>query len=151
VPVPYLACMIAAAAAYHLPVRVLPAIQAVEGGYVGAVSPNRDGSHDLGIMQVNSRWVKPLAAYTGLPEQAVSLRLILSPCFGVASAAAILKGYLVETHGNMLQAIGYYHSHTPGLSGPYRMKVLEHAIAMAPLPGAPHRHKHKAGPPAAAP
>jgi hypothetical protein len=151
VPVPYLACMIAAAAAYHLPVRVLPAIQSVEGGYVGAVSPNRDGSHDLGVMQVNSRWVKPLAAYTGLPEQTVSVRLILSPCFGVASAAAILKGYLIESHGNMLQAIGYYHSHTPGLGGPYRLKVLQHAMEMSPQGGLPHKHKHKLRPPPAAP
>jgi hypothetical protein len=31
------------------------------------------------------------------------------------------------------------------------MKVLQQAMEMAPLPGAPHRHKHKAGPPAAAP
>lgn len=30
--IPFLACMVATAAFYHLPPRVLPAIQAVEGG-----------------------------------------------------------------------------------------------------------------------
>ena len=35
--VPFLACMVAAAAWYHLPPRVLPSIQAVEGGRPGLV------------------------------------------------------------------------------------------------------------------
>jgi soluble lytic murein transglycosylase-like protein len=145
VPVPYLACMLAAATAYHLPVRALPAIQAVEGGYVGAVIPNRDGTHDLGVMQVNSRWTKAVAAYTHLPEQVVVVRLITNPCFNIKISAAILRGYLIESHGNMMQAIGYYHSHTTGLSGPYRMKVLEEAMAMSAAEG------HHPAPPHGAP
>jgi hypothetical protein len=55
--VPFLACMASVAAFYHLPPRVLPAIQAVEGGSIGAIHQNRDGSQDLGVMQVNTRWV----------------------------------------------------------------------------------------------
>jgi hypothetical protein len=57
--IPYLACMALVAVVYHLPPRVLPAIQAVEGGTVGNVSQNVDGSSDLGVMQVNTLWLLP--------------------------------------------------------------------------------------------
>jgi hypothetical protein len=59
--VPFLACMALVASVHHLPPRVLPSIQAVEGGAVGSVSANTDGSSDLGVMQVNTLWLRPLA------------------------------------------------------------------------------------------
>jgi hypothetical protein len=138
--IPYYACMVAAATNYHLPVHALPAIQAAEGGYIGAVRADRDGSHDLGLMQVNTRWVLPLARFMRLPAQTVTVRLILSPCFNIACAAAILHGYVDETHGNVWQAIGDYHSHTPGLNTAYRFRVLEQSMLLPPLRVAPHKH-----------
>ena len=42
------------AAVYHLPPRVLPSIQAVEGGRVGLAHLNRNGTEDLGVMQINA-------------------------------------------------------------------------------------------------
>ena len=45
-PVPFLACMVAVSAFYGLPPRVLPSIQAVEGGQVGTVNRNLDGSEE---------------------------------------------------------------------------------------------------------
>jgi hypothetical protein len=142
-PIPFYACMIAAATAYHLPVHALPAIQAAEGGYIGAVSPNRDGSHDLGLMQVNTRWVQPLAQSTDLPPRTVAVRLIYSPCFNIVCAAAILRGYIVETHGNVWQAIGDYHSHTPGLNTAYRFRVLEEAMRLPGAKAALKKHAHR--------
>jgi soluble lytic murein transglycosylase-like protein len=128
-----MACMIAAAFANHLPARALPAIHAVEGGYVGSVHANGDGSHDLGMMQVNTLWVRPIASATGLPPQTVTVRLITDGCFNIAVAGRILRIYLDETHNNIWAAIGDYHSHTRGLNTVYRMKVFEEAMAM---PGA---------------
>lgn len=134
-PIPFYACMVAAAAAYHLPVHALPAIQATEGGYVGAAIPNKDGSHDLGLMQVNTRWVTPLSRSTGLPPQTVVTRLILSPCFNIAAAAGILRNYIDEEHGDVWRAIGDYHSHTVWLSTRYKLKVLSEAMKLPPLAG----------------
>ena len=54
------------ASLYNLPPRVLPSIHAVEGGRPGTVHVNADASQDLGVMQVNTRWVPALSAYTGL-------------------------------------------------------------------------------------
>ncbi len=128
--IPYLACMVAAASFWHLPPRVLPVIQQVEGGRVGMVSPNRDGSEDLGMMQVNTRWLGPLARFAAIPEPAVRARLIDEPCFNIAAAAAIMATYLLEEKGDLMRAVGDYHSHTPTLNLGYQLRVLARARAM---------------------
>jgi len=128
--VPFLACMLAAAAFYHLPPRVLPAIQAVEGGRIGTVSRNTDGSEDLGVMQVNTRWIPVLARYTLASGDATRTRLIGDPCFNIAAAGAILRTYLNETEGNVMLAVSYYHSHTPARGQEYLARVMRSAMAM---------------------
>ena len=133
--IPYLACMVAVAAFNHLPPRVLPSIQAVEGGSIGSVHRNQDGSEDLGVMQVNTRWVPPLARYTGLGEEVIRFRLIASPCFNIAAAGAILRVYLDEAHGDLMQAIGDYHSHTPALNVAYQAQVMRSAFKLFVHPG----------------
>jgi hypothetical protein len=122
--VPFFACMIAAASFHHLPVQALAAIQSVEGGTVGAIVGNKDGSADLGVMQVNSQWVPAIARATRTREDVVRYKLIQDGCFSVKVAAAILDVYKVEAHGNMLEAVGFYHSHTPDLKAAYQTKVL---------------------------
>lgn len=132
--IPYLACMVAAAAFYHLPPRVLPAIQAVEGGRPGLIHANANGTADLGPMQVNTIWIKPLADYTHMTQPAVMDRLIDDPCFNIAAAAAVMRLYLNEAHGDLLLAVGYYHSHSPALGAAYQQKVLAAAGTLfAPL------------------
>jgi hypothetical protein len=138
--IPYLACMIATAAFYHLPPRALPAIQVVEGGQVHMASRNTDGSDDLGPMQVNTVWLPWIARSTGLSTVAVRARLIDDPCFNIAAAGAILRTQLDEAHGNLLVAIGHYHSHTPERAAAYRIRVVVAAMRLfypgrAPGPG----------------
>ncbi len=128
--VPYLACMLATAHFYALPPRVLPAIQAVEGGRPGMVSPNANGSADLGLMQVNTLWVRPVAEVAGLDPVAARARLTDDPCFSIAAAGAILRAYLRETGGDLMRAIGDYHSHTPPLNAAYQSQVQGRARAL---------------------
>ncbi len=136
-PVPFLACMALVARMEHLPPRVLPSIAAVEGGVPGVPHRNNDGSEDLGIMQVNSRWLPAVARATHQPQGLVRLRLLNQPCFDIAVAGAILRVYLHEAHGNLLQAIGYYHSHTPSLSLRYQHNVVAAATRLFVHKGAP--------------
>ncbi len=133
---PFLACMAVVAQAYGLPPRVLPAIQAVEGGAPGLVHHNTDGSDDLGPMQVNTLWLPVLARTAELPVEEVRERLLTRPCFNVAAAGLILRGYLDETRGNLLRAVGNYHSHTPVLNLRYQARVLRSAAALfgPPMP-----------------
>lgn len=126
-PVQYLACIALVSAYYQLPPRVLPSIQVVEGGRAGLVSGNTDGSSDLGVMQINTRWVAPLARHTRQPESVVRQRLIDEPCFNIATAGAIMRIYLNEERGDLLRAVGDYHSHTPARNADYQTKVLRAA------------------------
>jgi hypothetical protein len=126
---PYLACMLQAAQFYALPPRVLPSIQAVEGGAPGTVHRNADGSFDLGVMQVNTLWVGPIANRIHAAPDAVAARLTNDACFNIAAAALILRGYLNESH-DLLEAVGDYHSHTRLLNLAYRSHVVAVAAAM---------------------
>lgn len=122
-PIPHLACMALVASIYHLPPRVLPAIHAIEGGRVGTVSSNANGTQDLGVMQVNTLWLPALARYTGLSEAEVRVRLVERACFNIAAAGAILRTHLNETRGDLMRAVGNYHSRTPTRHQQYRDKV----------------------------
>ncbi len=142
--VPFLSCMVAAAAFYHLPPRVLPSIHAVEGGQVGMIHTNTNNTADLGLMQVNTLWVQPRAQYAQMATQTVFARLRDDACFNIAASAAIMRVYLNEAHGNLMTAIGFYHSHTPALSGDYQQRVIDAAIGLfahptAALPPVAHR------------
>ena len=135
---PYLACMALVAQIYSLPPRVLPSIQAVEGGGPGTVHRNTDGSDDLGVMQINTLWLPALSRYTRLDPAEVRDRLLRRPCFNIAAAGLILRTYLDETRGNLLRAIGNYHSHTRVLNRRYQARVLRSAAALF-LPYRPGR------------
>ncbi len=124
---PYLACMGLVASLYHLPPRVLPSIQAVEGGSVGLAHRNTNDTEDLGVMQVNTSWLWSLARYTHSDPGTVYRRLRDEPCYNVAAAGAIMRTYLDETHGDLMQAVGNYHSHTPALNIAYQGMVLRSA------------------------
>lgn len=123
--VPFLACMLAVAQFNHLPPKVLASIQHIEGGSVGNVSPNSNGTEDLGLMQVNTIWIAPVARQTRQSEAAVRARLINDGCFNVAVAGAILRQYRAEAKGDLVVAIGYYHSHTNALAKGYQLQVRE--------------------------
>ncbi len=122
-PIPFLRCMVLAASFYGLPPRVLPSIQAVEGGAPNVVHYDSNGTEDLGVMQVNTLWVPALARVTRLTADGVRTRLLFDACFNIAAAAAILHTYLKETH-DLMRAIGDYHSHTPGLNQSYQLQVV---------------------------
>jgi hypothetical protein len=125
--VPYLACMALVAHLYALPPRVLPSIQAVEGGRPGTVRLDTNGTADLGVMQINTSWLPAFVAYTHLPPDIIRDRLTNSPCFNIAAAGAIMRTYLDETGGDLMRAIGDYHSHTALLSQAYQSEVMRAA------------------------
>ena len=118
------------ASIYNLPPRVLPSIHVVEGGQTSTVHINGDGTEDLGYMQVNTRWLPALSGYSGLSLPAVRQNLLSRPCFNIAAAGLILRGYLDETKGNLLLAVGNYHSHTPQLNSAYQQRVVNSALSL---------------------
>jgi len=148
--VPYLACMLAVSQFYHLPPRVLPSIQAVEAGRPGTISRNFNGTGDLGVLQVNSTWVPYLARAWEIPPSMVARRLIEDACFNIVSAGAIMRIYLDETRGDVVRAVGYYHSHTPERASLYQIRVIRASFALfgrpKPVTAKARRQIAQAGP-----
>jgi soluble lytic murein transglycosylase-like protein len=109
------------------PPHILPSIQAVEGGQPGVVHLNKDGSADLGLMQINTLWVPDIAevAHETIPE--TQARLVREPCFNIQAAALILRAYWRENGGAWMPAIGDYHSHTRPLNLAYQAHVMQKA------------------------
>ncbi len=119
--------MLLAASLYGLPPRVLPSIHSVEGGAPGVEHLNTDGTRDLGVMQINERWIPALVRYTGTPADRVRVRLLGGDCYNVVAAAWIMRTYLTESGGDLMRAIGYYHSHTGPIGAAYQSQVMRAA------------------------
>jgi len=115
--------MISVSSVAHLPPRILPVIQYIEGGRVGLVRPDTNGTDDLGVMQVNTIWVPALAGRARLSPAVTERALITDPCFNIAAAAVILRLYLRQDGGALLPAIGDYHSHSWALNRAYTLRA----------------------------
>jgi hypothetical protein len=123
-------CLTAAGNAYHEPPAVLVILLNVEGGRLGAVSPNTNGTVDIGPMQVNDIWLPKLAAHWATSRQAAYRALRDNFCANVEAGAWILRIGLDEAHGDFWEGVGYYHSHDPGYERAYLSSVLKQATRL---------------------
>ena len=118
------ACLMLAAQTYSVPPAVLVGIYQVEGGKPGqAVGPNKNGSYDLGPMQINTIWIPELADNWGVSNNTALKWVKDDPCTNMGVAAWILQGHMEET-GNLSQAIAHYHSRTPRYGYAYKGRVV---------------------------
>lgn len=126
-------CILAAAAAYREPPAVLLILLNVEGGTLGAVSYNTNGTVDIGPMQVNQIWIPEVAAHWHASERATFLALRDNFCANVEAGAWILRQGLDEANGDFWAGVGYYHSHDPGYRRAYLRAVLAQALRLEAL------------------
>jgi hypothetical protein len=54
-------CIYTAAAVYRVEPAIIASVLSVENGRVGTASKNKDGSYDLGVMQINTVWLDKLS------------------------------------------------------------------------------------------
>lgn len=112
-------CINQAAQTYHIPAKLIIAVLNVEQGKIGTAHKNKNGSVDLGDMQINSSW-KPI-----LTQHNITLHDVqYNPCVNVSTAAWILAKSITEGN-NLLEGVGNYNSHTPSYNHAYTQKVRE--------------------------
>lgn len=117
-------CLMLAAQNYNVPPAVMLGIMRVEGGRVGqAVGPNKNGTYDLGPMQVNTMHLPLLAQYWKVNTSTAMKMVKDDACVNVNVAAWILRQRLNES-GNLTLAIAHYHSKTPKFGYVYARKVI---------------------------
>lgn len=116
-------CLFLAAQSYSVPPAVLVGIMEVEGGQVGQAVRNKNGSYDLGPMQINTIWIPELAEHWGVSEPVAKQWVRDDACTNMNVAAWILRQHIDET-GSLGQAISHYHSRTPYYGVTYKRKVV---------------------------
>jgi hypothetical protein len=119
------ACIVEAAEGRRWLETTLWGLRDQEGGWIGAQVRNRNGTHDLGPLQINSSWVSKLAKLTG--RQAIHIRwwLVHDPCFNVRAARWIFLSALSQTR-DYWKAIGVYHSPALRRQADYAANVALH-------------------------
>ncbi|HHV49152.1 MAG TPA: lytic transglycosylase domain-containing protein [Rhodocyclaceae bacterium] len=111
------ACFDEAAARYRIPVDILRAISKVESsGKINAINVNKNGSKDLGHMQINSSWLPTLKKY-GITQEN-----IMDPCINTHVGAWVLAGN-IKRLGYNWDAIGAYNAVTPSKRQVYARKI----------------------------
>lgn len=118
------ACLMLASQTYSIPPAVLVGIYKAEGGTVGQeVGPNKNGSYDLGPMQINTIWLPELARQWGVSTATARKWVRDDACTNVGVSAWILRNHLDETK-SLSQAIAHYHSRKPYHGNKYKRRVI---------------------------
>lgn len=112
-----LTCINAVAHEYNVPAKLIISVLNVERGKVGEASRNKNGSYDLGPMQINSSWWPTLYAYGITPQQ-----VLYDPCLNVKIGTWILSKSIANSK-DLLFGVGGYNSRTPIINAHYVQNV----------------------------
>jgi len=123
-------CLTAAAAAHRLPPAMLVVLLKVEGGTLGHVSRNGNGTLDIGPLQVNTVWVPRIAAHWGAAPATAYAALRDNLCANLEGGAWILRQGMDEARGDFWGGVGIYHSHNPAYKALYLRKVLDASLQL---------------------
>jgi len=126
-------CILAAAHVHRLPPALLVTLLNVEGGSLGRVSHNTNGTVDIGPMQVNQIWLSEVAAHWHSSTSASYFALRDNFCANVEAGAWILRKGLDEARGDFWEGVGYYHSHDPAYKRSYLHAVLAQILRLRAL------------------
>lgn len=124
-------CLMMASSFYNVPSSVLLGIMQIEGGRPGMESANRNGTHDLGPMQVNTLWLPQVARHWNVDPDTARAWVRDDVCVNINVAGWILRQKINEAHGDLALGIARYHSATPGKGIPYARKVVARMRANA--------------------
>ena len=120
-------CTALASVRYRLPHDALPAILFNEGGWLGAVIRNKDGSSDHGPFQVNSQWMLSVKTIFGYATEADAAKAVTWDSCINPEVAAIILARCRRDKGDLAKAIGCYASPTPKLAEAYIERIVNNA------------------------
>lgn len=112
------------AAYYSVPVELVAAVRQVESGAkgqgVGKVGPNKNGTYDLGAMQINTWWLERIQEW-GIDER----ELLENECTNIAVGTWILHQNLHQ-YGELKASLSAYNTGRPNstVGREYAKRVL---------------------------
>jgi len=111
-----LACINQAAVQWHVPATIILSVIKTENGRNGLAVKNKNGTYDLGVMQINTSWL-PMLKSKGLTVEQVKS----DPCINVSVGTWILAQGIAAGAG--WKGVGNYNSYTEKHNQIYREKV----------------------------
>lgn len=118
------ACIAEAAQLYHIQPALLMAVLRTEGGHVGQIHRNANGSYDMGPAQINSIWL-PVLAKSGITKNMVLNDRCLNITIGAWILGKSMAGVSPQNPALFWQHVGNYNSNTPVFNHIYAVKVWE--------------------------
>jgi hypothetical protein len=123
-------CAVNAASQYRISVPLFLGLLATEGGHVGQIVKNTNGTYDMGPAQINSSHLRELAARGITRDQ-----IINDGCLNIHIGAWILAkelGNETPRHPKEFwQRVGNYNSRTPDHNQAYQLKVWSHVVGIS--------------------
>ncbi|SDY51044.1 transglycosylase SLT domain-containing protein [Nitrosomonas halophila] len=119
-------CSISAAVKYEIPANIVLAVAEKEGGKPGQWVRNSNGTHDVGPMQFNTKYLRDLARY-GITADDVAA----SGCYSYDLAAWRLRMHIRNDKGDLWTKVANYHSRTPRYNTVYRADLIRKATKWA--------------------
>lgn len=105
---------------YGIEPELLQAIAMAESGlHPAARNQNRDGSYDIGLMQINSRHLPALRQFN-ITERS----LLGDPCVSVMTGAWLLAGF-IQRYGYRWEAVGAYNAGNGSARAPLRQRYIQ--------------------------
>ncbi|KTC71800.1 Transglycosylase SLT domain protein [Legionella birminghamensis] len=118
-----IACSIMASIKYQVPTNILLALAEKEGGRPNQWSKNRNGTYDVGSMQLNTVYLRDLAKYGIKPSD------VARPgCYAYDLAAWRVRKHLLHDSQDIWTRAANYHSKTPHYNQIYRADLIKKAM-----------------------
>ena len=120
-------CVEQASSTYMVPrIVLLGIIRRESRGNPRATHHNHNGTYDIGIMQVNTEWVKKLSKR----GMRINYRNLLDPCYNIHLGAWIVRHELFADHNvpdgaQFWKRVANYHSHTEYFNRKYRIELAK--------------------------
>ena len=119
-------CSLSAAAKYEIPANVLLAVAEKENGRPGQWVRNSNGSHDVGQLQFNTKYLRSLRRYGITPSDVAA-----AGCYPYDLAAWRLRQHITKDAGDLWTRFANYHSRSPHFNEVYRADLMRRASRWA--------------------
>lgn len=100
-------CIFTAAEKYSVPPTVILGLLHVQGGRIGEVVKNSDGTTTIGPMRVGKLWIPQLSKNWNVTEEKAMSMVRDDACTNVGVGAWIARGAMNQT-GSLAKGIGYF-------------------------------------------
>lgn len=117
-------CINHAAIVYHVPATVILSVMKKENGKNGDAILNKNGTHDYGVMQINSIWLSKVSRYGYTKND-----LQFNACKNVEVGTWIIAKNIGSAK-TLWTGVANYHSQTPIYNLPYKSSIYINYMAL---------------------